>query len=60
MKYKEKFIKGFYLKLKKVVCVFKIWCIKCIWFCRCWVLLEVNYNVYLYEEGVLRIVFESY
>uniref|UniRef100_K1QWW9 Tubulin--tyrosine ligase n=1 Tax=Magallana gigas TaxID=29159 RepID=K1QWW9_MAGGI len=27
---------------------------------RCWVLLEANYNVYLYEEGVLRTASESY
>lgn len=27
---------------------------------RCWVLLDANYNVYLYEEGVLRTASESY
>ena len=27
---------------------------------RCWVLLDAHYNVYLYEQGVLRTASESY
>ncbi|KAL5009374.1 hypothetical protein ScPMuIL_014955 [Solemya velum] len=27
---------------------------------RCWVLLDVDYNIYLFEEGVLRTASESY
>lgn len=56
----EKSIEGSNLKLQKVAFVLKTWCIKCTWFCRCWVLLDANYNVYLYEEGVLRTASESY
>lgn len=38
----------------------KLSVLKCTWCCRCWVLLDANYNVYLYEEGVLRTASESY
>ena len=27
---------------------------------RCWVLLDVSYNIYLFKEGVLRTASESY